>query len=189
LIAFCSKPIIIFNKSLGYHLNYYLDLFKFSDTKAGKYFSIKGNCLFTDDLLSYPDSLKKIIEEKRKQAYIGSRMHFLRCLSGEETVYSNYLFKSSGFRKLNSIDIITTKTNLIISNDEIIRQTNKYLKANGKVFVDHHDVKLKGSYLNNHEILLDKEGYYDQNEIIWEGDLAKLRIADQLPFDYTLKED
>jgi hypothetical protein len=35
---------------------------------------------------------------------------------------------------------------------------------------------------------LNSSGYFDPSGISWEGEMARQRIADLLPFEYSLKE-
>ncbi len=73
LKAFALKPILIINKALGYNITYYLD--KFEYYKPGNSFFFMGNIIFNED-----STKKMLYERRRKNAFLGSRMHFFRAL-------------------------------------------------------------------------------------------------------------
>ena len=185
LRIYSSKPILINNKALGYHLTYYLD--KFEYCKSSKEITIRGNCIFKDDLLEMDDSLKEITTEKRKEAYQGSRMHFFRSLWGGDITSSNrYLMRDSNNVKLDYYDLVTVKGRLIEGKDGPEIQYYKYLKSIGKIYIWYLKNK-EYSYIDvSKEVFFDKRGYYDPFDIIWYNDMSKQRMADQLPFDFTL---
>jgi hypothetical protein len=35
-------------------------------------------------------------------------------------------------------------------------------------------------------VFFDKDGYFDQSAIMWEGEMVKKRTADQLPYNYVV---
>src|ERR1035437_5430678 len=82
LSAYSLNPLIINNKALGYNITYYLDKFIYNYQKDEKHIFnetcfILGNYLFKDDLLTISESGKMAVE-RRRNAYLGSRMHFFR---------------------------------------------------------------------------------------------------------------
>jgi len=185
LKAFSSKPILVHNKVLGYHLTYYLD--KFEYCKASKEITIRGNCIFKDDSVSLTDSIIKITEENRRQAYLGSRMHFFRSLwSGDITNSKRYSIQDSNNVKLDYHDLVIQKGSLVASKNGPVMQYDKYLKNIGKIYIWYPKKKQFSNIEVSKEVFFDKRGYYDPFDIIWYGDMAKQRMADMLPFDYTL---
>jgi len=74
LIATADSALIIENKLLGYTIRYTLESFTASNFGA----IFKGYPLFQDHLSSVKDQEKT--QEYRERAFLGSQMHFFRCL-------------------------------------------------------------------------------------------------------------
>jgi len=73
LKVMATDALLISNNALGYHLRYQLDSFVyFYNTDINLY---RGYCLFTE--MEGSDSLKKIWNKARVNAYEGSRLHFM----------------------------------------------------------------------------------------------------------------
>jgi len=121
LKAFALNPIHIHNKTLGYHITYYLDKFEFD--KKSKTTSFTGDIIFNQDLAIYETNLRAF-ERRRRYAYSGSCMHFFRALwsddlgsnsftimnsAGEELKYTNVVIEDNTNRKFlkypESLDI------------------------------------------------------------------------------------
>lgn len=175
LKAFSSKPILINNRGLGYKATYYLDKFWFSRKKSA--FLIRGNMIFNEDLIS--DKTKKdFYETSRKQAYFGSRMHFFRALW-------KYDLESAGFsiKNLGNIDI--DYKNFITQTDTLTRHFNFHgmlaIKDNMR-FTTSWIIFVK-DYVS-----FDKRGYFDPFAISWDGAMSIKRIADWLPYEYSIKQ-
>ena len=177
LKAFSSKPLLLDNKALGYSIIYYLD--KFEYCKTDKSLKIIGNYLFREDS-TLTNTNKNRIERKRAIAYMGSRMHFFRAL------WNNDLVKS-GFSVKNESNENVAYDDLVFHSDSLIDGVPvKYLKYNGTLNLMYLPA------ISRTKISIDKElvrfgrfGYFDPLGIKWSGDMAKLRIADLLPFDYN----
>jgi len=174
LKAFSSKPLLIDNKALGYKITYYLD--KFEYYKKSTSFFFKGNIIFTEDLTTEA-AQKQLFERRRKYAYLGSRMHFFRAL------WENDL-NSAGFTVKNSANETLKYNKIVIQKDS----RTKYLKYPGTLGISYY-TKLATSYIIflKELVYFDKNGYFDPSGISWEGDMARKRIADQLPYEYTIK--
>lgn len=171
LKAFASKPLQIINRKLGYKLTCYLD--KFEYYKRTKSFIYQGNLIFKEDLaINNPE--KPIIERRRKNAYRGSRMHFFRSL------WANDL-KSNGFAAYSSYDDYFDYQKIVVEDD----RHRKYL-ANQKYMGICYISKTPTSkmFLVKEKVFFDKNGYFGESGIIWEGKMANQRIGDQLPYDY-----
>jgi len=186
LKAYSSKPIQIHNKALGYYLTYYLD--KFEYCKTSKEITIRGNCIFRDDSLSLTDSIKKITDENRKQAYLGSRMHFFRSLwSAEITNSKRYSVQDSNNVKLEYGDLVIQKGDLLASQKGPDKRYKKYMRNKGKLYIWYPKKKQFSTIEVTKEVFFDKRGYYDPFDIVWYGDMAKQRLAEQVPYDYTIE--
>ncbi|MFN8255079.1 MAG: carboxypeptidase-like regulatory domain-containing protein [Bacteroidales bacterium] len=184
LKAFSPHPLEIENQALGYHLTYYLEKFEYS--KSTKNFIIKGSCIFRDDIEEYPNAQKSEIIQNRKQAYIGSRIHFFRTLWGSEVSGADeYFIKNSKFKKITFADILIQKNSIVPAKDGPVLHTSKYLKNSGIIYIHYPKLNQHTTLEINNEVQFDKNGYCDQIGLIWEGYMAKLRVGDQLPFDYS----
>jgi hypothetical protein len=170
LIAFATKPILIENKALGYKITYYLDKFEYD--KQSKSFLFKGNIIFQED-----PSKKMSFERKRKNAYLGSRIHFFRAL------WTNDL-NSAGFTVRNSANEIVNYEKIVFQKDS----RTKYLKYPGGLGISYL-TKQPTSFIVflKESVFFDPSGYFEPDGIIWEGEIARQRIADLLPIDYSLK--
>ena len=192
LKAFSSKPIIIDNSALGYELTYFLEKFEFY--KQSNRFFLSGNISFDKDL-NTGDTKKWIFKIRRKKAYIGSRMYFFR------TLWENSL-DSAKISIKNSEDEFLSY-NQIVSQDDSLK---KYLK-----YPERKDVNQRTSappfyivfskvdvynYFNQSSVSLiylekdtffDKNGYFDPSFISWQGKMAKQRLKDLLPYEYSIR--
>lgn len=167
-----NKPLIINNKALGYKITYYLDKFEYSMSGFSVFYI--GNILFEEER-DIKGLRQKTIEKRRRLAYGGSRMHFFRSL------WENRL-DSNGY-KIN--DGFLTYDSLVTEN----KQGIKYLKNKGNINVSYYSKLANHSHfvLKSDSIYFDKSGYFDPAGINWlqpEDDALKLRMADQLPYDY-----
>jgi hypothetical protein len=172
LKALAIKPVLIDNKSLGYKITYYLDKFEYN--LQDSIFLINGEIVFRED--STTAGSKRIsLEQKRKSAYLGSRMHFFRALWFNE-------IDSAGFKITNSANDTLRYENLVFQNDVHA----KYLKYRGRLKVSYGSAGL-GSIMIflKDRILFDPNGFIEPNSIRWEGDMAQKRIGDLLPYDYA----
>jgi hypothetical protein len=173
LEAFCSKPITINNKYLGYKIEYFLDYFRYYDEDASMV--LKGNIIFREDRV---DSGRRInaYERRRKQAYNGSRMHFFREL------WKNNL-NSEGF-------IVKTKKNNILNYNDLVSTSSdgkKYIKSKyGEEIKIIYTPKSGSSFFSivKDSVFFDQNGYYNGLGIGIVGAMSSQRIADWLPFEY-----
>jgi CarboxypepD_reg-like domain len=184
------KPILIRNKALGYTITYYLDKFKFSRHRVAngqltETCAILGNYLFKDDLLTLSESEKSKIEERRKSAYLGSRMHFFRSLYNGNLIqrgqYSISISDNGSFTKGFSINSKTpiNSDSFIIKKDSL----SGYLKNARELSVTY---KWMNTLINIKwdSVYFEKDGYYDPVGVEFSGDMSKQRIGDLLPFEY-----
>jgi hypothetical protein len=174
LKAFAIKPLLIENKALGYKLTYFLDKFEYYPLRKSFFYS--GNIIFQEDS-TMDETRKQLIEKKRKFTYLGSRMHFFRSL------WINDL-NANGFTVRNTADE-TIGYNKIVYKQNI---HTKYLSYHTNLSIAYYS-KQPTSFilLKKDKVYFDATGYFDPSLISWEGEMAKQRIADQLPFEYYLK--
>ncbi len=179
LKAFSSKPILIVNNALGYNIIYYLD--KFEYCKTNNSLILTGNYIFKEGPTS-TKTQKQMFERRRKTAYHGSRMNFFKALWINDLDSSGFEVKNWENEKLN-YDELVTQTNRTKSTDQ-----TKYLKNLGFLYINYLS-KWGGSSIEilKDSVYFDKHGYFDTFGINWDGEMAKPRIADLLPYDYFIK--
>jgi len=175
LKAFAVKPILIENRALGFKISYYLD--KFEYYKSSSSFFYQGNIIFNDDL-STEGTQKQYFERKRKNTFLGSRMHFFRALWVDN-------LNSAGFTVKNSADETLKYNKIVVQKND----RTKYLKYSGSLGIAYYS-KVPASFIIflREEVYFDNNGYFDPSGISWEGEMARQRIADCLPYEYEAKE-
>ncbi|MDP4221872.1 MAG: carboxypeptidase-like regulatory domain-containing protein [Bacteroidota bacterium] len=194
LRAFSRKPIIIKNKALGYTITYYLDKFKYTRynlTRGGNGDLLEtfylGNYLFKDDLLTLSESEQRIVEERRRQAYLGSRMHFFRSLYLED-------FKTKAGNKILLSDntpfsqIFTIRSKTPINSESFVIKKDSltgYLKHEGELYITYKKMSTTMKFRRD-SVYFQKDGYFDPFEITFEGYMSDQRLGDLLPFEYSL---
>jgi hypothetical protein len=128
--------------------------------------------IFKEDLATDSDK-KRVYERRRKNAYLGSRIHFFRALWQDKLYPSGFSVQNSSGQNLNANDIVTT-----ISG-------KKYLRYFEPLRIGYYSKEPKGLLVFLSTLVyFDATGYYDQNTIQWEGNMADRRIADGLPYEY-----
>jgi hypothetical protein len=179
LKAFSSKPILIVNNALGYNIIYYLDKFEFCKTNNS--LILTGNYIFKEDPTSTKFQ-KQIFERKRKTAYLGSRMHFFRALWINDLDSSGFEIKNRENEKLNYDKLVTQPDRSKFADQP------KYMKNLSFLYINYLS-KWGGSVIDilKDSVYFDKHGYFDPFGINWDGEMAKPRIADLLPYDYLIK--
>jgi hypothetical protein len=181
LKAFSSKPIQIDNLALGYKILYYLDKFEYS-TKNNSFF-FRGNIIFNEDL-AIKKTQKQRFERRRKNAYLGSRMHFFREL------WKNNL-DSSGFKVNDTFatNIKLTYYNFVIPIDRpVASNSGTYISYQRDIGISYYTKMPKSLILfQKRYVFFNKYGYFDPSGISWYGEMAKQRIADWLPYEYSIK--
>lgn len=168
LNAFCDKPIIIKNNALKYKINYYLDQF----TSSHESVFMSGTYYFSE----IPHRFKKAVTDRRKDTYLGSRMHFIRSL------WENQLEKE-GFI-MNIVDSCNIGyTNIVV--DSTLQE--KLLSQSNNIVVRYNE-KFQKSLLifSKKNVAIEKSGYFDPHGLKWAGFMASQRMADLLPYEYEV---
>jgi hypothetical protein len=182
LKAFSLKPIIIINKRLGYKITYFLNKFEYVNSTFVS--ELVGNALFVEDTTSI--LTKEDLEDRRLKTYLGSKMHFFRSL-WQNDLYSTGFIVSNSKGKLTYYDLVRfqlstdprkAKTYLFYPEPSSEILSIKWLPGKAE----------SGMEIFNSSIYFDKNGYYEGQNIIWHGEMAKQQIADMLPFDYQPSE-
>jgi hypothetical protein len=171
--AYAVKPILIDNKALGYRITYFLD--KFVYVKSNETFMFEGKVFFTEDSLA-KGSKRDYYEKKRKAAYQGSRMHFIRSLWINELNAAGFSVRNSANESLNYKRIVVEREN-----------NRKYLRYNGSVGVAFYTkIPMSNIVFRKEYVYFDAFGYYEPDGLMWEGEMAKPRLADMLPYEYQV---
>ncbi|HLO59895.1 MAG TPA: carboxypeptidase-like regulatory domain-containing protein [Bacteroidales bacterium] len=172
LKAFTVKPLLIENRSLGYNIIYYLDLFEYYKKTERIYFS--GRILF-DDSLTFKGRSQRYYDRQRKLTYLGSRMHLFRTLYSEDSTSTGFTIVDSTNRKLSFKNIVMQET-----------KGQKYIWNLGNLRIHYYQ---KFSFMNilTPKLYFDFNGYFDPQSVQWYGELANKRIADWLPYEYKLE--
>jgi hypothetical protein len=172
LTAYSLKPLMINNKSLGYQIYYYLDSFVYSQEPYSLTYT--GYFIFKEDSTLNEKDYKRA-ENRRRLAYLGSRMHFMRSLWENNLDSAGYIIKNSA--------------NEIIPYDSLVIQTDsseKYLRKKGAYSIAYLSKVSRSSMELKHDtIYFNKLGYFDPYGINWVGEITRQRVADLLPFDYV----
>jgi hypothetical protein len=171
LKAYASKPILIDNRALGYTIIYYLDKFEYYRKNNSLFFD--GSIFFKKDL-TLEETQNQAFERRRKQAYLGSRMHFFRVLWENDLDSSGFMINNSSYDSLKFQDIV------------IQENKKKFLRYPESIYINYYTQSSDVAFLKN-QVYFNKNGYFDPRGLIWQGDMALYRLADQLPFEYILK--
>lgn len=192
LRAFALKPILIENEALGYTVTYYLDKFEYS--RKSKKVCYIGNVVFKE----YPaNKMKQLVYAKnRKNAYLGSRMHFFRSLSGNDSIVDGFKIANSNYESLLLKDLaagikITNLSYYYLHLKDIVVQDslgNRYLSypAGLRIIYPKERERTSITFLKKY-VFFDKTGYFDSSGIEWDGAMGYQRIADWLPYEYTIE--
>ena len=197
LKVLATEPLQIQNKALGYTLRYELDSFvHFMKSDLNSY---RGKCLYLP--MEGDTAQQAEWERKRKEAYYGSRLHFLRAyydstLSKEGFTVDLYSAASrTKFARLSNpydtsyyfFDPTTSNAELYFPEKASITYTKKapekrYLEKNKLPL----DVPVQISYVDLTDAILIKPNGYFTEQKAWtnQGYWSWRNLADQLPYDY-----
>ena len=179
LKAFASKPILIDNRSLGYKITYYLDRFEYYKKDRSMFFA--GSLIYNEDL-AIDETHKRLYEIRRKDTYLGSRMHFFRALWADDLESAGFKVKNSADKYLNYNDIVDDSLSDSLNNH------TKFLKYSKDLSIL-YDTRLTNIVFLKEKVYFDKDGYFDQTgmSIRWEGDMLDKRVGDMLPYTYKIE--
>ena len=165
---------------MGYRITYYLDKFEYY-RKTGE-FNYQGNILFNEDSTINSTS-KMLLEEKRKDAYLGSRMHFFRALWANELTSSGFRVENNSNETINYNSFVLNKPYLQ-GSDMVIKKVISYP---AELIITYNETGGK-SYmiLLKPEIYFNETGYFDPG-LNWRGEMIVKRIGDMLPYEYEYK--
>jgi hypothetical protein len=179
MTVYSVNPLVINNNGLGYTVTYFLDRFEYCISDM--LLDMAGNILFKEDI-SAKNREKRMFEKRRIRAYIGSRMHFFRAL------YENKL-GDEGFTMRDSLMVLTYEEASGIKDttgsDDLPKIVLYKRRVPEAYFVDHSSEAISSRILLRKQFFIfKKNGYFDGTAVIWEGEMAKQRIGDWLPYEY-----
>ncbi len=172
LRVFASKPILIENNALGYRVTYYLDKFEYYKKTGTVYFY--GNMIFNEDI-TQEEAQNGSYERRRKSAYLGSRTHFFRELWVNKLISTDFTIKSLSGKSLRYKKIVIEDDN-----------GRKFLNYTEHLALEYNISRSYIIFLKN-KVYFDENGYFDPSGIHWKGLMAEQRIADWLPYEYSIK--
>lgn len=167
--AFADDPIILHNKALGFKITYYLEQFKYS--KENIFFA--GNYFFEPDTSLAGRNLERV-EKRRRDAYLGSRMHFIRSLYNDQ-------LRKDGYTLLNLAGKAQDNSGLVVDGE---KGRSIFMKSRLAVIYKGNSRSLTFLDKTQDFTFIDKNGFYDPNGISWSGAMAGQRMGDLLPFEY-----
>lgn len=171
LKAFALNPIQIYNKALGYHITYFLDKFEYD--KKSKITSFNGNIIVNEDL-TIDETNKQSYERRRRHAFYGSYMHFFRALWADDLRSAFFTITNSAGEELKYKDVVIQGDN-----------NNKYLRYTENLDIYYHSGWSNICFLKQ-QVLFDQNGFFDASGTLWRGRMTLNRIADWLPYDYSV---
>lgn len=189
------EPLRIRNTALGYRIRYELDSFTHEFGSGNTEYA--GYALFEE---MEGDSVRQSLwKEKRKDAYFGSMLHFMRC-------YYDSTLALNGYR-LERVDPATGNSRLIYNPYdsaffEAFDDGEAMLVSNGRLRVTYSQEIPEARYLKAKgmpektpvqisilqfpvAVVIEQNGYYhDQKDILALGYWAWEKIAMLVPYDY-----
>ena len=170
LHAYALKPIVVENSALGYTITYYMDKFEYYWKKETVYFY--GNIKFSG--LKTTPEMQLVQLENRRQAYLGSKMHFFRTLLTDDLKAQKFTLLTPVNEQLHVKDIVVTDS-----------ANHTYLHYPSRFNIWYKSKPTSFYFLKDY-VYFDNTGYFDPSGINWFGDMGDKRIADWLPYEYTI---
>lgn len=197
LRVLATEPLLIENKALGYNLRYQLDSFIYNYNNDIN--SYRGFCLYSE--MEGDDSLKRVWANNREQAYLGSKLHFMRSYYDSAVIEEGFtidMLDEANEKKFNKVENIydTTYYGAMDSTLQVevwyprkisITFTKKKPEAEYlKQYKLPKNVAIQISYIDMTDAIAIRENgfYYDQKDWINQGYWSWKNLADQLPYDY-----
>ncbi len=198
LKVLATEDLQVANNALGYNLRFQLDSFVYY--YGSNINSYRGYCLYSE--MDGSDSLKNVWASARKNAYEGSRMHFMRSYYDSTVLEDGWIIdmldenNDKKFRKVvDPYDTLyygaldsTMQIEIWYPRKLSITYKNKkpeseYLK---KMSLP-RGVPYQISYVDLKDgIAITENGYYyDQSALVNQGYWSWKNLADLLPYDYS----
>jgi len=133
-----------------------------------------GNIFFNEDL-NTESGKNRPYNRSRKYAYSGSRMHFFRALWANDLRSTKFSIKNSTEKKYEYDEIV-------IQDDK----QNKFLKDTLDFNISYYTKLSKINFLKK-QVYFNENGFFDPLGVTWEGSMGRKRIADWLPYEYSIE--
>lgn len=199
LTAGSDKPLIIYNKKLGYRITYFLGTFKYIPLKT----SYQGNYIFADDTAGLKPAEITKIQQERNKVYFGSRLHFIRSLWNNKLSENNFKVHRAAGKILEGGKTIYTYTYLKADKDttllgykNLIKVVSDHVYHNQQFIIIPTEISVTyqlnknnmqtsfirlGDYRNG--AFIDSDGNYGPG-LQWQGDMGISRVNQLLPNEF-----
>jgi CarboxypepD_reg-like domain len=193
-----KEDLVIVNEALGYKVKFQLDSFAHEYNNGS---SVYTGFPFYEELPGTEEQ-KAVWKQNREKAYRGSRLHFMRA-------WYNRSLDKEGF-SLEAVDTSSkTLKTMPIANPydsslfAVIDNNDIEINYSGKLRIVYKNAPPDPQYLKENKMpeqiraqitilgvadgfVIQQNGYfYDQNDVVNIGYWSWLKLADELPYDYT----
>ena len=116
---------------------------------------------------------RRSYERRRSNAYSGSCLQFFRALWNDDIDSTSFKIKTPGGKELAYKDVVIQEDN-----------NRKYLTYEEDLEIGYFS---SYSYIEfiQEKVHFEQNGFFDPSGILWRGHIARERIADWLPYEYT----
>jgi CarboxypepD_reg-like domain len=195
-----KEDLVIINNALGYKIRYQLDSFVYD--YGSKVSSYTGYSLF-EELTGTPQQQEEW-KHHRFNAYIGSRLHFMRCWYDSTLKEEGFVLESADSADMSKLSPVNDPYN---SGLYMVDSGDVAINLNGRLRVSYTNQAPDKKYLLEHnfpsgmraqisaiDILggfaIEENGYfYDQSDVTNIGYWAWKKLAELLPYDYLPSAD
>lgn len=198
LRVLATEPLQMENHALGYNLLYQLDTFIYNYNDDIN--SYRGFCLFSE--MEGSDSLKRIWHRNRRNAYFGSKLHFLRSYYDSAVSEEGFLVDlldeedPERFNKVANLydsayyGVLDSTAEVEIWYPRLLRVSYTRERPHPSFLEKFNfpkDVLIQISYIQLlNAIAIRENGYfYYQRDWINQGYWSWENLADMLPYDYA----
>ncbi len=178
LTASATEPIIIENKYLGYTIRFSMQDFSIQYSKRTlKPWNINqtyyaGSHFFIDRKPGVPR-----YRRRRDKAYLGSALHVMRTIAGEDWKAKKFAWYKGGFPTAPS------KSFEVEPTEKLTRITMK-----DTLLLVYDDMQQTTMYPRYNNFTIDGYGnHYPADAILFSGTIGDQRMGDSLPLDYGLE--
>ena len=103
-------------------------------------------------------------------------MHFLRSLWVDELKRDRYKINDPNEKLVQTESLVHLSDN-----------GDKYLCYPDKLFIGYNQQRFSEISFLKERVYFDEYGYFDSAGISWHGHMGRFRIADWLPYDYSVR--
>jgi hypothetical protein len=150
--------------------------------------TFRGDIIFKEDLALRDTAKASLYLKRREQAYVGSCMHFFRALWANKLADNGFSIHHSSEEPGAASFPGTYTVEAAIQLKDIVfedSRKNKYLLNAGRMAITHMSESSTITFLKS-KILFEQNGFFDPSAVRWDGHMAMQRVADMLPYEYSL---